>query len=101
MLVEGVPLLHPEPQVFDAMLQGWRNQMLARNLAASTVGNRLSQMRAFAEHNASYPWQWIHFIVVRYIVSQAGEHPQCIHIRFILSWLNTSYQRGGAFVPAL
>ena len=58
MLVEGVPLLHPEPQVFDAMLQGWRNQMLARNLAASTVGNRLSQMRAFAEHNASYPWQW-------------------------------------------
>ena len=31
VLVDGVPLLHPEPQVFDAMLQGWRNQMLARN----------------------------------------------------------------------
>ncbi len=32
---------------------------------------------------------------------RAGEHPRRIHIRFILSWLNTSYQRGGAFVPAL
>ncbi len=36
-LVDGVPLLHPEPQVFEAMLEGWRDEMLARNLACSTV----------------------------------------------------------------
>jgi hypothetical protein len=27
-LVNGVPLLHPEEQVFEAMLTGWRNQQL-------------------------------------------------------------------------
>jgi site-specific recombinase XerD len=58
LLVDGVALLHPEAQVFEAMLLGWRNQMLARNLATGTVVNRLNQVRAFAEHNGSFPWQW-------------------------------------------
>jgi len=29
----GVALLHPQEQVFAAMLTGWRNQQLARRLA--------------------------------------------------------------------
>jgi len=58
VLVEGVPLLHPEPQVFEAMLEGWGNQMLARNLARATITNRLRQLRAFGEHAGSPPWQW-------------------------------------------
>jgi hypothetical protein len=58
LLVGGVPLLHPEPQVFDAMLDGWRNQMLARNLSAGTIRNRLTQVRAFAGHCNAFPWQW-------------------------------------------
>jgi hypothetical protein len=39
-VVDGVPLLRPAEQVFDAMLDGWRNQQLARNLTASTVEGR-------------------------------------------------------------
>src|SRR6266542_4092565 len=39
-LTEGVRLLHPEEQVFQAMLDGWRNQQLARNLAFSTIAHR-------------------------------------------------------------
>ncbi|MFJ9760579.1 hypothetical protein [Streptomyces sp. NPDC101149] len=35
-LADGVPLLRPGEQVFEAMLDGWRNQQLARNLALST-----------------------------------------------------------------
>ena len=58
MLVDGVALLHPEPQVFEAMLDGWRNQMLARNLAETTIRNRLNQVRAFADHSGAFPWQW-------------------------------------------
>jgi site-specific recombinase XerD len=58
VLVDGVPLLRPEPQVFEAMLEGWRNQMLARNLAAATVRNRLNQVRAFADHCGAFPWEW-------------------------------------------
>jgi hypothetical protein len=33
-------LLRPDEQVFEAMLTGWRNQQLARNLAFSTIEGR-------------------------------------------------------------
>jgi hypothetical protein len=33
----GVPLLHPGEQVFAAMLEGWRAQQLARNLALASA----------------------------------------------------------------
>lgn len=58
VLLGGVALLHPEEQVFEAMLEGWGNQQVARNLAASTVTTRLRQVRAFAVHAQGYPWQW-------------------------------------------
>ena len=58
MLVEGVPLLHPEPQVFEAMLEGWSNQMLARNLAPATIDNRVRQVQAFSDHAGAFPWEW-------------------------------------------
>ncbi len=35
-VVGGLPLLRPAEQVFAAMLDGWRNQQLARNLAFTT-----------------------------------------------------------------
>jgi site-specific recombinase XerD len=57
-LVGGVPLLRPEEQVFDAMLEGWANQQFARNLARSTVENRVNAVRAFARHAEAFPWQW-------------------------------------------
>jgi site-specific recombinase XerD len=58
LLVGDVPLLHPEPQVFEAMIEGWRNQMLARNLAASTITGREKQVRAFQAHAMAFPWEW-------------------------------------------
>jgi len=58
VLADGVPLLHPEPQLFEAMLVGWRNQMMARNLAVSTIEARQRQVRAFAEHTHTFPWEW-------------------------------------------
>jgi hypothetical protein len=36
-LVAGVALLRPEEAVFAAMLDGWRAQQVARNLALATV----------------------------------------------------------------
>src|SRR5665811_1582288 len=55
---DGVPLLHPEDQVFEAMLTGWRNQQMARNLATSTVDSRERQVRAFMRNADAYPWLW-------------------------------------------
>ncbi|GAA3754307.1 hypothetical protein [Salinactinospora qingdaonensis] len=36
----GTALLRPEEQVFEAMLEGWRNQQLARSLAVSMIEGR-------------------------------------------------------------
>lgn len=57
-LVDGVALLRPEEQVFAAMLDGWRAQQLARNLAFGTIEKRLAVVRAFAAHADALPWAW-------------------------------------------
>ena len=58
-LADGVPLLRPEEQVFEAMLDGWRNQQLARNLALSTIEKRAGRLQAFFAHSGAYPWEWL------------------------------------------
>lgn len=57
-LVDGISLLRPDEQVFTAMLDGWRNQQLARNLAFSTINGREKAVRAFAAHADALPWGW-------------------------------------------
>ena len=49
-------LLRPEEQVVEAMLDGWRAQQLARNLAFSTIGKRLSAVGAFTAYADAPPW---------------------------------------------
>jgi integrase/recombinase XerC len=58
VLVEGSPLLRPELQVFDAMIDGWAAQKVSRNLAAETVAPSLSIVRRFQEHSGEFPWAW-------------------------------------------
>ena len=57
-LVGGLPLLRPEEQVFAAMLHGWRNQQLARNLAFGTIDGREKTVKAFVRHADALPWEW-------------------------------------------
>ncbi|MFF5211009.1 tyrosine-type recombinase/integrase [Streptosporangium sp. NPDC000396] len=57
-LVSGVPLLQPEEQVFTAMLEGFANQQLARNLARTTMEGRENTVKAFASYVNAFPWQW-------------------------------------------
>ena len=57
-LAGGARLLRPDEQVFAAMLEGWRAQQLARNLAFGTIGGREAAVRAFARHADAFPWAW-------------------------------------------
>ncbi|MFC7280012.1 tyrosine-type recombinase/integrase [Paractinoplanes rhizophilus] len=57
-LVDGVALLRPDEQVFTAMLDGWRAQQLARNLAFTTIEKRLATVRALTGHADAFPWAW-------------------------------------------
>ena len=54
-LADGIPLLRPEEQVFTAMLDGWRNQQMARNLSLATVAARERAARAFTAHVDTFP----------------------------------------------
>jgi|SRR5882757_1350785 len=44
-----VGLFRAEERVFDAMLDGWRAQMLARGLATETIDGRCGVLRRFQE----------------------------------------------------
>jgi hypothetical protein len=39
-LIDGLLLLRPDEQVFEAMIKGWRNQQLARNLSPGYVDDQ-------------------------------------------------------------
>ena len=58
LVADGVGLLHPEARVLEAMLTGWEQQMLARNLADTTIRARARQVRALVAHANEYPWSW-------------------------------------------
>lgn len=57
-LADGVPLLHPEQQVFEAMLDGWRDQQLSRNLKVDTIKDRVNALTRFQRFTAEWPWLW-------------------------------------------
>ena len=57
-VVGTAPLLHAEQQVFEAMLDGWRDQQLARNLKPDTISERLSAVRRFQRFTNDWPWVW-------------------------------------------
>src|SRR4051812_5602446 len=52
-LVSGVALLRPDEQVFEAMLDGWRNHQLARNLKFNTFGRNPAGPE-FGEYGVCY-----------------------------------------------
>jgi len=51
-------LLRPDEQVFEAMLAGWRDQQLSRNLGEATVRRRLDGVRRFQRFINDWPWRW-------------------------------------------
>ncbi|MFJ5832095.1 phage integrase N-terminal SAM-like domain-containing protein [Streptomyces sp. NPDC093089] len=57
-IMGGAPLLHPESQVFEGMLSGWRDQQLARNLSKGTIEDRLSAVQRFQRFTNERPWTW-------------------------------------------
>ena len=57
-LVRSLPLLRPEEQVLQLMLDGWRNQQLARGLQFATIDQRIRHVQRFIDHVNEEPWNW-------------------------------------------
>jgi integrase/recombinase XerD len=55
-VVGSVPVLHPEAQTVDEMLEGWRYQQLSRNLDHDTIAGRVRLVERFIEHTNEFPW---------------------------------------------
>jgi integrase/recombinase XerC len=71
-LVGGARLLHPREQVFEAMLEGWRNQRMARNLAETSVDGGEQKVRALVRHLEVYPWEWTPAMVDEWFAELRG-----------------------------
>ncbi len=57
-LVGRVPQRHPAESMFEAMLDGWRAQQLARGLSFTTIDARERAVRRFHAHSEQWPWLW-------------------------------------------
>ena len=57
-LVQSLPVLRPDEQVLQMMLDGWRNQQLSRNLQFATIEQRLRCVQRFIDHVNEDPWHW-------------------------------------------
>lgn len=72
VLVGSVPLLHPEAQTVEDMLDGWRNQQLCRNLDHETISKRIALVRRFIDHCNEYPWAWTPAMVEEFFADLRG-----------------------------
>jgi integrase/recombinase XerC len=72
-VVGGAPLLHAEEQMFEAMLAGWRDQQLARNLHSDTIKDRLLGVRRFQRFTNDWPWTWRPVDVEEFTAELRGE----------------------------
>ncbi|TXH16319.1 MAG: site-specific integrase [Mycobacterium sp.] len=55
---DDVSLLRADETVFEAMLDGWRAQMLARGLEVDTIKARCRVIARFVDFTNDYPWRW-------------------------------------------
>jgi hypothetical protein len=55
---DDVSLLRADETVFDAMLDGWPAQMLARGLEIDSIKARCRVIARFVDFTNEYPWRW-------------------------------------------
>ena len=53
-----VALLRADVRVFEAMLDGWRAQMMARGLTTLAIRNSCRMVALFQDFTNDYPWAW-------------------------------------------
>jgi site-specific recombinase XerD len=71
-----IGLFRADERVFDAMLDGWRAQMLARGLTAATIENRCRVVRRFQAFSGEFPWQWRPMDIEDFLAERrSGEKP--------------------------
>ncbi len=69
-------LFRAEDRVFEAMVDGWRAQMLARGLAVASIRQLTSTVIRFQEFTNDYPWSWsAHDVDEFFALKRSGRRP--------------------------
>src|SRR5919108_5880281 len=58
VVVGGARPLHPEPSLFESMIEGWRRQQQSRRLSHSIMRDRERVVRRFQAYAGGWPWDW-------------------------------------------
>jgi integrase/recombinase XerC len=58
VLVSAATPLHPEPALFEAMIEGWIRQHSARRLSPTITVARVRVVRRFQAFTGVWPWEW-------------------------------------------
>lgn len=69
---QDVGLLRAEDRVFEAMLDRWRAQMLARGLTTAFIRSSCRTVERFRDHANEYPWRWSAHHVDDFLSDQRG-----------------------------
>lgn len=76
LTAEGVALFRADERVFEAMLDGWRTQMLARGLTTATIKTGCGVVERFQRYAGTFPWQWQPCDIEDYQANRrSGERP--------------------------
>ena len=54
----SIQLFRADERVFEAMIEGWRTQMLARGLETETIRRKIVLVQRFQVYTQTFPWQW-------------------------------------------
>jgi site-specific recombinase XerD len=79
LLKQEVGLLRADQRVFEAMLDGWRAQMLARGLSTPYIKSSCRVVERFQGHTNEYPWRWRPFHLEHFFADRrTAERPAAV-----------------------
>jgi integrase/recombinase XerD len=85
----NVSLFRAEDRVFEAMLSGWKAQMLARGLTVGTIKGRVSLLTRFQRFTNEYPWAWRADDVDEFMSELRAGRPRGISLSTLRSYSNS------------
>jgi site-specific recombinase XerD len=105
---DGAVPVSPGSVLLGEMLDGWRNQQLARRLTVRLVGERERVVRQFVDFTGCWPWQWTAARAEEWLASGGWAHPTVRSYQGALAlfldyacdprygWVSECEQRAGA-----
>ncbi|MBN2177059.1 MAG: site-specific integrase [Demequinaceae bacterium] len=83
-----IALFRAEDRVFDAMVDGWRTQMLARGLTVGTISGRCAVVTRFQSFTNEYPWKWNFEDIESYLATLRGRGGDALSLTTLRSYSN-------------